>query len=221
MEQAPPPLPPPPPPPPAETPSLYMTPYLAKRHDGLMPSLLLPGCTDGSKTNIGGVNKSYQTKSTLLLQVPVPLTDKDRPMKEFQTILDSVNATMDENIDPTGVGDLLSVSFEPSGCEWTVELSRSVGNEAAQSFRLSVIIFMNEIHDVTNYIIDTRLQPKKKITDSTTLPLKGYTEAKAVFDFFALQIRKAIVRLEFPEFPEGCKGRPFREIYQLNARVSE
>jgi hypothetical protein len=28
------------------------------------------------------------------------------------------------------------------------------------------------------------------------------------------------VRLEFPEFPEGCKGRAFREVYQLNARVS-
>jgi hypothetical protein len=35
-----------------------------------------------------------------------------------------------------------------------------------------------------------------------------------------LQVRKAIVKLEFPEFPEGCKGKPFRDVYQLNARVS-
>ena len=43
---------------------------------------------------------------------------------------------------------------------------------------------------------------------------------KKVFDEVALDVKKAIVRCEMPEFPEGCKGRTFREIYQLNARVS-
>lgn len=42
---------------------------------------------------------------------------------------------------------------------------------------------------------------------------------KKMFDEFALSVKKAIVRCEFPEFPEGCKGRPFREVYQLNARL--
>ena len=40
------------------------------------------------------------------------------------------------------------------------------------------------------------------------------------FEEFTLDIKKAVVKCEFPEFPEGCKGRPFREVYQLNARVS-
>jgi calcium/calmodulin-dependent protein kinase I len=52
---------------------------------------------------------------------------------------------------------------------------------------------------------------------STSLP--GYKEAKACFDFTALQVRKGVVRCEFVEFPEGCKGSAFREVYQLNARV--
>lgn len=43
---------------------------------------------------------------------------------------------------------------------------------------------------------------------------------KKVFDEVALDVKKAVVRCEMPEFPEGCKGRQFREIYQLNARVS-
>lgn len=40
-----------------------------------------------------------------------------------------------------------------------------------------------------------------------------------IFDEIGLDIKKALVRCEFPEFPEGRKGRPFREVYQLNARL--
>ncbi|KAL7447563.1 hypothetical protein ACHAXS_010366 [Conticribra weissflogii] len=39
------------------------------------------------------------------------------------------------------------------------------------------------------------------------------------FDHIGLDIRKALVRVEFPVFPEGCKDKTFREIYQLNARL--
>jgi hypothetical protein len=40
------------------------------------------------------------------------------------------------------------------------------------------------------------------------------------FQLVALDVRKALVRVEFPEFEEGCKDKTFREVYQLNARVS-
>lgn len=33
-------------------------------------------------------------------------------------------------------------------------------------------------------------------------------------------MKKALVRVEFPLFSEGCKNKTFREVYQLNARVS-
>eukprot|EP00986_Skeletonema_menzelii_P009329 scaffold4219_cov142-Skeletonema_menzelii.AAC.12 len=40
------------------------------------------------------------------------------------------------------------------------------------------------------------------------------------FELIALDIKKALVRVEFPIFPEGCREKTFREVYQLNARVS-
>ena len=39
------------------------------------------------------------------------------------------------------------------------------------------------------------------------------------FQMVALDVQKALVRVEFPEFDEGCKDKTFREVYQLNARV--
>ena len=40
------------------------------------------------------------------------------------------------------------------------------------------------------------------------------------FDEISLDLRKSLVRVEFPLFPEGCQGKTFRQVYQLNARVS-
>ena len=40
------------------------------------------------------------------------------------------------------------------------------------------------------------------------------------FELIALDVKKALVRVEFPMFPEGCREKTFREVYQLNARVS-
>jgi len=39
------------------------------------------------------------------------------------------------------------------------------------------------------------------------------------FTLVALDVRKAMVRIEFPEFKEGLKDKTFREVYQLNARL--
>ena len=45
------------------------------------------------------------------------------------------------------------------------------------------------------------------------------TNIKAFGDM-VLDVRKALVRVEFPVFPEGGKEKTFKETYQLNARVS-
>jgi hypothetical protein len=197
---------------------VFMTPYLAKRKDGICPSLLLPSSIDPKQSNPGGLSKHYQTKSGLLLQVKCS-DSKDRAAVEFQTILDNVNEALEELTSPTE--DVVSMDFNPQGCEWTLELNPSL-NDADQSYFLSVICLANELEGTTNYVVDTRLMPKGEIdTSPLAPPLKGYREAKATFDFVGLQVRKAIVKLEFPEFPEGCKGKPFRDVYQLNARVSK
>jgi len=62
-----------------------------------------------------------------------------------------------------------------------------------------------------------RGKPERRL--SAGLELERQAIFKKIFDEFALSVKKAIVRCEFPEFPEGCKGRPFREVYQLNARL--
>jgi hypothetical protein len=68
------------------------------------------------------------------------------------------------------------------------------------------------------YVVETTLVPKPKALTGPNDP--GFKEGKACFDYVALQVRKAVVKCEFPDFPEGCKGKPFRDVYQLNARVS-
>ena len=40
------------------------------------------------------------------------------------------------------------------------------------------------------------------------------------FQDVCLGVQKALARVEFPSFPEGRRGRTFREVYQLNAQVS-
>ena len=39
------------------------------------------------------------------------------------------------------------------------------------------------------------------------------------FNDVGLDLRKALVRIEFPDFPEGCRGKTFKSVYQLNARL--
>jgi hypothetical protein len=196
---------------------LFMTPYLAKRKDGLCPSLLVPSSIDPKQSNPGGLSKHYQTKSGLLLQVKCP-DAKDRAAVEFQTVFDSVKEALEDLTSPTE--DVVSMEFNPQGCEWTLELNPSL-NDADQNYFISVLCLANEMNGVTNYVVDTKMTPKGEVdTSPLAPPLKGYREAKLTFEFVGLQVRKSIVQLEFPEFPEGCKGKAFRDVYQLNARVS-
>ena len=61
-------------------------------------------------------------------------------------------------------------------------------------------------------------------TSSSTLtnPTIGIYEKLniKVYTNIGLDVRKSLVRIEFPSFSEGCQGKTFREVYQLNARVS-
>jgi hypothetical protein len=208
MEQAPPPR--------SGTPQLYMTPIWAKRKDGLCPSLLL---TESAKKAASNSNlKSYRTNSNLLLQIQEPNNGLMREAVELTTIVDSIQIALDGIVNSDG--DIASVRFNPIGCSWHLELSTSL-HEAVENYSLEVILKANELSGIMNYLIDTIVLPKHgEDTTSSAPPLPGFREAKGAFDYLALVVRKAVVGLEFPEFPEGCKGRPFREVYQLNARVS-
>ena len=204
---------PPPPAPVDTTPTLYLTPQLEKRPDGLAPSLLdlstaiKTGSSHDSSNSMAC--KSYRTSSQFLKATP-----KD-DSRELQTIVDSIRSTLEAMTDAkSGTKDLVSMTFEPQGCVWSLEFNPRL---RAQNYHLQVVCkgcADSEGH--TAYVVDTVLVPKRNPSQQDP----GLKEAMAAFEFAQLQVRKAIVKLEFPDFPEGCKGRPFREVYQLNARVS-
>ena len=202
---------PPPPAPIGSTPPLYLTPQLEKRPDGLAPSLLdlSTAIKTGSSNDSSVACKSYRTSSQFLKATP-----KD-DSRELQTIVDSIMCTLEAMTDTQrATKDFTSMTFEPQGCVWTLEFNPSL---RAKQFQVQVVCkgcADSEGHNA--YVVDTVLVPKGKASSQMD---PGFKEAIAAFEFAALQIRKAVVKLEFPDFPEGCKGRSFRDVYQLNARV--
>jgi len=213
MEQSPPPA-------PGDSPKLYMTPHLSKRKDGLCPSLLNETIgTKPPKEKPGYVHKNYQTNSSLLLQV----RDKKgvpREIMELQTLIEAINKALKAMVKSEDAKLMSGLRFKPEGCIWKMEFDPSL--EADSSYRMEVICQANAgEHGNTNYLIDSVMIPKKPVDPNPLAPtLPGFKAAKAAFDKVAIIVRKSIVGLEFPEFPEGCKGKQFREVYQLNARVS-
>lgn len=66
------------------------------------------------------------------------------------------------------------------------------------------------------------------IDDSVNHPISRWSAAEALerrddmknaMEWVSYGIRRSMARSMFPKFPEGCQGRPFREIYQLNKKV--
>lgn len=55
---------------------------------------------------------------------------------------------------------------------------------------------------------------------STSEAAEHRDDIKNAVEWLSYGIRRSMARSMFPQFPEGCQGRPFREIYQLNKKVS-
>ena len=195
-----------------------MTPQLAKRRDHLAPFQLDDNHLSkvNSKTGTGhaAMTKSYQTNSRFL---NAKVKDEEDEGVELKYITDSIQSFLHGVVDSKKKStDLISLKFQPKGCCWTMELNPSVG---APDYMIQVVCLAKDGgNGTTTFVVDTCLVGKSsKSVASTSLP--GFREAKATFEMTALTVRKAVVKCEFPSFPEGCRGRAFREIYQLNARV--
>lgn len=207
---------PPPPPPPApplgESKQLYLTPVLKKRKDGLAPQLLRERQND----NGSALSKSYRTSSFLLYSLKGCAGDE---AAELSAIVASIQECLEDNEGRDK--DYIGLDFTPSGCSWVLGLNPSIGGGAEKSYYIEVNCSARSLPGANNtaFEVTTSLIPKLKEVDPKTPNLKGFREAKAAFDFMVLQVRKTVVKIEFPEFPEGCKGRAFREVYQLNARL--
>jgi len=66
------------------------------------------------------------------------------------------------------------------------------------------------------------------IDDSAHHPISRWSNAEAAehrddiknaMEWVSYGIRRSMARSMFPTFPEGCQGKPFREIYQLNKKL--
>ena len=198
--------------------NVYLTPQIekvAKRRNGLCPSVLLENhleeITSKNPVTCAAI-KSYETSSKYLNEDIRALGNHG---EEFKFISDSINFFLRDCIDEKGQStDLMSIDFQPKGCVWTMELNPTIG---APDYEIQVqCSAKSEASNVTIFVVDTKLVGKSS-RNSTSFP--GYREAKASLDMTALIVRKAVVKCEFPNFPEGCKDRAFREVYQLNARV--
>jgi len=200
---------------------VYLTPQIekqAKRREGLCPSLLLDDHVQLTQSKAGNglaaVTKTYQTNSKYLTSV---IRDLESDAEELQFIINSVNKYLGKIVDEKKKKmDLISLKFKPKGCTWNLEINSDIG---APDYMITVVCYANsEQPGVTTFVLDTNLVGKSSDSlTSTTLP--GFREAKGVLEFTALTVRKGVVRCEFPVFPEGLKGKTFREIYQLNARL--
>eukprot|EP00977_Amphora_coffeiformis_P006560 scaffold1404_cov166-Amphora_coffeaeformis.AAC.27 len=135
----------------------------------------------------------------------------------MQALVESITKGLKARVGPEK--DVIGIDFVPQGCRWLMSLNPN-SNGAGDNYCIEVVCKANEINGVLNYVIDTLMLPTGELDPNPLAPpKKGYREAKAAFDLVVIAARKSVVRLEFPEFPEGCKGRPFREVYQLNARL--
>jgi len=66
------------------------------------------------------------------------------------------------------------------------------------------------------------------IDDSIHHPISRWSNAEAAehrddiknaMEWVSYGVRRSMARSMFPTFPEGCQGKPFREIYQLNKKL--
>lgn len=201
--------------------NVYLTPQIekqAKRREGLCPSLLRNdhATLSQSKTANGtaACTKSYQTNTKYMSPV---IQDLESDAEELQYITNSINKYLGKIVDEKKKkSDLVGIKFKPKGCKWLLEINQDIG---APDYMITVVCYAKgEGNGITTFVVDTNLVGKSSDTiTSTSLP--GFQEAKGVLEFTALAVRKGVVRCEFPVFPEGLKGKTFRSIYQLNARL--
>lgn len=179
----------------------------------MLPDNHSPSVPNGSGS---AVTKTYQTSSQFLTQ---RVSDLRNEAEELKFIVDSVHYYVRDLVDEKKKSkDLISLSFQPEGCTWVSEINPNVG-APGYYIQIQCLAKAGPKKGQTVFVVDTHLKTKDaKAAGSTSLP--GFKDAKAVFELTALYVRKGVVKCEFPDFPEGCKGRTFREVYQLNARVS-
>jgi len=127
--------------------------------------------------------------------------------------------------------------FTPHGCEWVFFISKNNAQckglkpcTKKDNFWVQVVCVEKNV----NSSLDSRLsrsfrRMKKMMSHSIEMVLKcpenhnqpsDRTMAKERFLRLSYQLRKLVAQLEFPAFPDGNSGRPFKEVYKLNEEIN-
>ena len=197
--------------------SFYLDEKIRARDDGLAPTKLPDDYTGTTAETDLRLILSYQTKSQLLNR---NVREKKDTSAELEFICESISKSVLENVDEDEKNSaLVSLDFEIEGCVWKMDLNPSL---AASDFQIHVTLLamagdegVGTIWVTQTYLVDINGDIMTK-----SLINKKYPLARAALEQTALVIRKAVIKCEFPEFPEGGKGRPFKKVYKLNAKVS-
>lgn len=81
----------------------------------------------------------------------------------------------------------------------------------------------NNVRRAKTYAVDLSV-----VDDSPDHPMSRWSSQEAAehrvyiknaMEWVSFGIRRSMSRSMFPQFPEGCQGKPFREVYQLNKKV--
>jgi hypothetical protein len=194
----------------------YSNPQIKARDDGLCPTQLPDDYT-------GSINPSEeyiihcQTNSKLLNP---EIQAKDDASVEMEYICESISKFVMENVDEDEQNSaLISLDFDIDGCVWKMGMNPSVAKPGVE-VRVTLLA-RNDKTAGRLWVTETCLVDVKDGGGEIMMKsqLKDLPLAKAALEQTALIIRKAVVRCEFPEFPEGGKGRAFKEVYKLNAKV--
>jgi calcium/calmodulin-dependent protein kinase I len=184
----------------------FLSPEIEKRGDELCPSRLREdySCADAINQTSTFVTRQ-QTSSGYLNPAVRSLLNN---AMEIEFISSSVSDALNEAV---GDENLLSdVSFEPKGCIWTMNLNSSPDHQ------IRAVCCAREQGQITiTYVVETNLLDKA----SGSIVSTGSKETQADFDLISHIVGKAVVRCEFPDFPEGCKDIKFKEVYKLNAKL--
>jgi hypothetical protein len=138
--------------------------------------------------------------------------------------------------------------FEPRGCIWntTVVPQHPTDSKAAKPdkqlrrvsfvpqkattspFRIRIVASAipeegtsPEDPDIVGYCVDVMFLPISHRKFDTSAATEELLLAKSLFTMVGYDVKKAVVKCEIPELPEGCKVVSFRKVYQINVRVSQ
>jgi hypothetical protein len=194
----------------------YSNPEIDARDDGLCPTKL-PHDYTGSLVSMEELIISFETNSQLLNR---EIREKNDASAELEFLCESISKFVLENVDEEEhKSALISLDFEIEGCIWKVDLNP---NLAAPGLQIHVTLLAKDGGDKgTIWVAQCCLVD---VNDDELImsksEVKTHPTARAALEQTALVIRKAMIKCEFPEFPEGGKDRRFKEVYKLNAKVS-